>query len=189
MNIRLKCYVMILVLLLTGAVSRAVELQQEGKNILPDKVSSPVKIDGDLNENIWAQPPIEKEFISYAPNYGDPLGQDTKIWAAYDDRNLYFAFKCSDTEPHKIKTSISQRDKILNDDFVGILLDSTGSKQSGYEFYVNPNGIQLDALNSAVSGLDFAPDFVWESAGKVTDQGYQVEIRIPDHRPIPIRWL
>lgn len=86
--------------------------------------------------------------------------------AAYDKKNLYFAFECFDTEPHKIKTSIAQRDNISRDDQVGILLDAAGNKQTGYEFYVNPNGIQSDAVNSAVSvdGPDKSPDFVWESA-------------------------
>jgi hypothetical protein len=44
---------------------------------------------------------------------------------------------------------------------------------------VNPHGIQGDILNSAVSGEDISPDFVWESAGQLTETGYQVEIKLP----------
>ncbi|MCK5644929.1 MAG: carbohydrate binding family 9 domain-containing protein, partial [Gammaproteobacteria bacterium] len=101
------------------------------------------------------------------------------IWTAYDGKNSYFAFKCFDTEPEKIKTSITRRDNIFADDWVGISLDSMGNKQTANELFVNPNGIQGDILNSAVSGEDMAPDFVWESAGKLTDEGYQVEMRVP----------
>lgn len=39
--------------------------------------------------------------------------------------------------------------------------------------------IQGDQLNSAVRGEDLSPDFIWESAGRLTEQGYEVEIRIP----------
>lgn len=160
---------------------QAVELLAEDRVIIPDKAAQPVKIDGELEEAVWQCQPINKEFITISPNYGDPLGQETKVWAAYDKRNLYFAFKCFDTEPHKIKTSIAQRDNISMDDQVGILLDASGSKQTSYEFYINPNGIQGDASNSAVSvrGPDPAPDFVWDSAGKITPEGYQVEVRLP----------
>ncbi|MCP5106308.1 MAG: carbohydrate binding family 9 domain-containing protein, partial [bacterium] len=169
--------------LLSGHVSllQAVELQEGDGVIIPDKVSQPVKIDGVLDEDVWKRPPINKEFKTVSPNYGDPLGQETKVWAAYDKKNLYFAFKCSDSEPHKIKTSIARRDNISRDDQVGILLDASGNRQTSYEFYVNPNGIQADAVNSAVSveGPDKAPDFVWASAGKIMDDGYQVEVRIP----------
>ncbi len=176
------------VLILTSHLSFmwAVELlekDKEGNIIVPDKVSSyhSIKIDGELDESVWKLPAIDKEFRTIFPNYGDRLTQETRVWAAYDKRNLYFAFKCFDTEPQKIKTSIAQRDNISRDDQVGILLDASGNKQTSYEFYINPNGIQGDAVNSAVSvdGPDKSPDFVWESAGKITAEGYQVEVRIP----------
>jgi hypothetical protein len=41
------------------------------------------------------------------------------------------------------------------------------------------DGIQGDALASSVSEEDLAPDFVWESAAKITGKGYQVEICLP----------
>jgi hypothetical protein len=78
-----------------------------------------------------------------------------------------------------VKTSLAQRDKILRDDYVGVLLDAMGSRQGSFEFYVNPSGIQMDAVNSAVSGGDITPDFVWQSAAKLTPDGYHAEIRIP----------
>ena len=156
----------------------ALELEQNGKMIIPDKTTETIKIDGNLNENVWGTPPLSEDFITYQPVYGEKLNQQTLVWMAYDLRNLYFAFKCLD-EPDKIKTSITQRDKILGDDWVGVLLDAMGTKQTSYEFYVNPSGIQSDNLNSAVTGTDSAPDFVWESAGILTNEGYQIEIRIP----------
>jgi hypothetical protein len=101
---------------------------------------------------------------------------------AYDNQNLYFAFKCLDNEPNKIKTSISRRDTVASsDDSIGVVIDVMGNRQTSYEFYVNPDGIQEDGLTSAVNGwsYDTAPDFVWESAGKIVDDGYQVELCIP----------
>lgn len=156
----------------------AVELLQDGKIIIPDRTRETIKIDGDLNENVWSSTPISKDFVTFMPVYGEVLGHETKVWMAYNSSNLYFAFKCYD-DPARIKTSISQRDKMFTDDWVAVLIDAMGNKQTSYEFYVNPNGIQGDNLNSAITGTDLAPDFVWESAGKVTGEGYQVEIRIP----------
>jgi len=160
-------------------VARAVELLENGKIIIPDKTSEVIKIDADLSEKIWSSSPISEKFKTLFPVYGEVLSQETEIWTAYDSQNLYFAFKCYDTEPEKIKTKISKRDNTSRDDWIGVLIDAMGNKQTGYEFYVNPSGIQSDFLNSAVSGVDKAPDFVWESAGKITDKGYQVEICIP----------
>ncbi len=158
---------------------QAVELLQNEEIIIPDRTSEVIKIDGDLDEKVWSNAPISKEFLTYFPVYGEKLGQKTKIWMVYDSQNLYFGFKCYDIEPNKIKTSISKRDNIGRDDWVGVLIDTMGTKQTSYEFYVNPSGIQADYLNSGVGGVDGAPDFVWQSAGKITGEGYQVEISIP----------
>jgi hypothetical protein len=138
------------------------------------------RIDGALDDPVWDRIPLPLgEWLSYNPLYGSKLPQHTQVWAVYDPTGLYFAFHCMDPEPDKIKSSISRRDMIWKDDWVGLSLDSLGSHQSSYEFFVNPNGIQGDILNSSTTGQDTAPDWVWESSAKSTDDGYAVEIRIP----------
>jgi hypothetical protein len=44
---------------------------------------------------------------------------------AYDSTAIYFAFRCLDPEPDKIRSTISRRDNVWNDDWVGVSLDST----------------------------------------------------------------
>jgi hypothetical protein len=101
------------------------------------------------------------------------------VFAAYDERTLYFAFHCFDDEPDKIRTTLSRRDNVFNDDWVALSLDSTGTRQTSYHLFVNPSGVQMDAVNTASSGERFETDLVWESAGKMTRDGYVVEIAIP----------
>jgi hypothetical protein len=164
---------------LAGPPSWAVEFNGDSNIITPDMVKETITIDGELKEAIWQNVPLNKVFKTVNPNYGEVLNRETLIWAAYDKNNLYFAFKCMEPEQEKVKTSLAQRDKILRDDYVGVLLDAMGSRQGSFEFYVNPSGIQMDAVNSAVSGGDITPDFVWQSAAKLTPDGYHAEIRIP----------
>ena len=162
-----------------GSFLWPVKLSKDGKFIIPDKVSGKIVIDGELNEATWKQEPIAPGFITVHPTFGKDLGLTTRVWAAYDGKNLYFAFHCLDPQPEKIKTSISQRDDILRDDFVGILLDAMGNRQASYDFYVNPNGIQADAVSSSIKGSDMTADFVWESKGKLGADGYTAEMCIP----------
>jgi hypothetical protein len=145
----------------------------------PAFTGSTPKIDGSLDDEIWQKNPLREKFITYNPAYGEILPQETEVWMAYDKKNLYFAFKCYDSEPEKIKTSITRRDNMFSDDWVGLSLDALGNKQTSYDLFCNPNGIQGDILNSAVGGEDVAPDFVWDSAGQLTEDGYQVEMSIP----------
>jgi hypothetical protein len=147
--------------------------------LLPERVDQTPVIDGDLGDPTWRKQPVEQPFVSYNPRFGETLPQQTQIWLAYDSEALYFAFRCMDSEADKIKSSITKRDNMFSDDWIGISLDATGNKQSSYDLFVNPDGIQGDILDSVVGGEDLSPDFVWESAGQKTDQGYQVEMRVP----------
>src|SRR5699024_11116090 len=101
------------------------------------------------------------------------------VWIAYDSTSIYFAFQCLDPEPGRIRATVSRRDNVWSDDWVGVSLDSTAAGQVAYHMFVNPKGIQMDALNSSSSGEAPAPDWPWESAGRVNDTGYVVEIRLP----------
>ena len=81
--------------------------------------------------------------------------------------------------PSGIKTSITRRDNIWQDDWVGLSLDALGTGQLSYHMMVNPSGVQLDMLNSVAGNEDPSPDWIWDSAGRLTDTGYAVEIRLP----------
>lgn len=154
---------------------------KEEQIIYPARSNVKPKIDGILDDETWQNPPLKKDFKTYYPTYSEILPYKTLVWITYDNENLYFAFMCYDPEPQKIKATITKRDNIqlINDDWVGISLDALGTKQTAYGFFVNPYGIQGDNLRSSVNGEDPSPDFIWEDAAKVTDQGYQVEICIP----------
>ena len=79
----------------------------------------------------------------------------------------------------QIKTSITRRDNIWSDDWVGLSLDALGTGQVAYHMMVNPSGVQLDMLQTNSGGEDESPDWVWDSAGRVGSTGYTVEIRLP----------
>src|SRR6266581_1720651 len=152
----------------------------ERARIEPVRVAAAPVIDGRLDDDVWKAPPLSlSDWLTYNPLNGDKMAQRTEAYAAYDDRNLYFAFRCLDPEPAKVRGSLSRRDDMWNDDWVGLSLDSVGNGQSSYDLFVNPLGVQGDILTTPSAGENSAPDFVWESAGRRTEQGYEVEIRIP----------
>lgn len=144
------------------------------------ETSTPPTIDGRLNDEVWLQAPLPTgEWRSYSPLYGDTIPQKTTVWMTYDHENLYVAFRCDDLEPAGVKTSVSRRDNIGADDWVGLSLDALGTGQLSYHMMVNPSGVQLDMLNSVAGDEDDSVDWVWDSAGRLTDTGYAVEIRLP----------
>ena len=146
------------------------------------------KMDGLLDDVAWSGQPVGSEnWVSYNPLRGEPAAMRTRVWVAYDNDAIYFAFRCFDPEPGRIRTTITRRDNVWNDDWIGVSLDSSRAGQVAYHMFVNPSGIQMDALQTS-SGEDTAPDRQWQTAGNVDAGGYTVEMRVPLqslHRIVP----
>ncbi len=69
---------------------------------------------------------------------------------------------------------------MFNDDFVGIVVDTFGDQRRGYEFFVNALGVQADLTQDDVNQReDDSWDAIWDSAGRITELGFTVEIAIP----------
>jgi hypothetical protein len=144
------------------------------------RASTPPRLDGVLDDEAWSRGPLPLDrWISYNPMRGEAAAEQTEVWIAYDAEAVYFAFRCLDTQPERIRTTISRRDNAFGDDWVGLSLDSSRAGQLAYHLFVNPSGIQMDALQSGSTGEDFAPDWVWQSASHVGSDGWSAEIRVP----------
>jgi len=152
--------------------------QEKLEPLKPLKAETPPVIDGILDDPVWQNAPHETGFKTYHPDFGKDMGEKTVVYYAYDRENLYFAFRCFDSQPEKIKASISRRDSIRSDDWVCVNLDSFNDQQSLYAFYINPLGIQQDSRFEG-GEEDFSVDIVWHSAGCIDNKGYAVEIKIP----------
>ena len=145
------------------------------------RISARIEVDGDLSDAGWrdaSQVDLPYE-ISVTDNGAPPV--KTTGWLAYDSRYFYVAFRCEDPAPKLIRASYADRDSISSaQDFAGVFLDARHDGRSALELFVNPRGIQSDGVtNDATGSEDFAPDLFWESAGRITEQGWDMEMRIP----------
>ena len=128
-------------------------------------------------------------FIAREPADGAEPTQNTDVYLAYDDKNLYAVFICWDKEPDKIRARMTRREDIFSDDSAEIMIDTFNDARRGYTFAANPLGIQWDALwtegsigngtPADYSGFDQSFDTVWNSEGRLTSQGYMLLISIP----------
>ena len=144
----------------------------------PLRTGTPPVIDGRLDDPVWKKAPSVELTRTFIPDFGREASERTVAFMAYDAETLYFAFKCYDREPDKIKAAIASRDTIRTDDFICINLDSFNDRQSLYAFYVNALGIQTDS-RYASGTEDFSVDLVWTSAGRLDPDGYSVELAVP----------
>ncbi|HEX9009713.1 MAG TPA: carbohydrate binding family 9 domain-containing protein, partial [Holophagaceae bacterium] len=120
--------------------------EEGGRHLLrPYKTDQPPVLDGRLDDPVWQHATRVTGFRTFIPEFGHLQAEETIAYMAYDRDNLYFAFRCFDPHPEKIKASVAKRDDMVRDDFVCINLDTFNDQQSLYAFYVNPLGIQGDS--------------------------------------------
>jgi len=155
-------------------------LSARAEDLRPVRLAAPIQLRGDLSDPAWARARVATgPFMSYNPMRGHDFPQRTEVYLAYDAQSLYVGFYAHDTEPGRIKASLSKRDAMFDDDWVGLSLDTFGTNSSALHLFINPLGIQGDALDTVNSNEDSAPDWVWESKGRLQPDGYTVEVRIP----------
>ncbi len=167
------------ILFISCSAITAAEVEKPEYNI-PRITEAPV-IDGDLSDAIWQQAKQVSLRYNTFPHDSTPAEVETTAYIAEDGEYLYVAFDARDPEPENIRAFYRQRDGMFQDDFVGILIDTFNEERRGYEFFVNALGSQGDLTVDETAGFneDASWNIVWDSAGKITENGYQVEMAIP----------
>jgi len=118
------------------------------------------------------------DFRQNKPGDGEPVSENTKAYVSYDADNLHVVFVCDD-DPARIRANVVPRERITDDDRVGVFLDTFDDNQRAYAFLVNPLGIQRDGILTEGQDDDWTFDALWYSEGHLTPTGYVVRMRIP----------
>ncbi len=139
-----------------------------------------IRIDGVLDEDAW-QDAIQIDInVETKPGENIPARVKTTAYIVEDGLNLYVAFDAEDPDPSSIRAYLSDRDAAYNDDFVGIVLDTYGDERRAFEFFANPLGVQMDLTYDDINEREEDSwNAIWDSAGKITESGYVVEMKIP----------
>jgi hypothetical protein len=147
------------------------------------RAASPVRIDGNLDEAAWAGAAVIELPYEYFPGDNAPAPVRTECLVTYDETSLYIAFRAYDPEPGAIRAHLADRDTITTfqqDDHVGFMLDLFNDERRAFQFRINPLGVQADAVFSELDGIeDFSWDAIWQSAGRITPEGWTVEVAVP----------
>jgi len=144
-------------------------------------ISSPIKLDGNLDEPAWKSAQPATNFKQREPNNGAPATERTEIRILYDQNNLYIGILCFDSQPDKIIANSLVRDSDLEgDDKLTIAIDTYLDHRTGFVFATNPNGARLDAYQYAPERRPNSNwNGVWDVRAKITHRGWQAEIVIP----------
>lgn len=155
--------------------------------------SSTVTVDGMLDEPVWQSAAVLTGFSQFSPQDGVPAADSTRVLLWYSPTALYIGIRAYEAHG-AVHATLADRDKISADDNVQLLIGTFHDQRQAYVFAVNPFGVQMDGMlvengfgargswTPTLAGrasADLSQDFVFESKGRLTDYGYEVEVRIP----------
>jgi hypothetical protein len=159
-----------------------------------DATAADVAIDGVLDEPVWRDATMLTGFSQFSPLDGIPAADSTQVLIWYSPTALYVGVRAFEAHG-AVHATLADRDKIAADDNVQLLLGTFHDRRQAYMFAVNPFGVQMDGtiVEAGVAGAsggwtptlsgraapDLSQDFVYASKGRLTEYGYEVEIRIP----------
>ncbi len=139
-----------------------------------------IKIDANLTDPQWQKAKRVSMNIVTRPYDNTSSPVETQALLMENGETLYIAFIAQDPTPNEIRAFLKDRDRSWGDDLVGVKLDTYNDQRTAYRFLVNPLGAQIDGVESEVTKKESDSwDGIWHSAGKITEQGYIVEMALP----------
>lgn len=165
--------------------------------VVPPRLDGDVTMDGKLDESQWQQAARLTGFSQFAPSDGVPAADSTEVLVWYSPTAMYIGVRAYESH-ETVHPNLSDRDHIDAEDRVEFLLSTFNDGRQAFVFQVNPLGSQADGTlvesgasnNTAGLGTtnntstgralpDLSANFIWQSQGRVTPYGYEVEVRIP----------
>ncbi len=156
----------------TLEVSKPLEVRMDRETVCP-RVNTPPRIDGKLDDAAWRKSPGIKEFL--LPDGSARAGYPTRVRLAYDTRNLYMSFHCSEPEPGGLVTEAGERDgPAWEDDSIEIFLDTGLDRKTYYQYAINADGTVYDGI-----GFDASWDGPCTAAVGREDRAWTMEVAVP----------
>ena len=174
------------------------------RHLRAQRLEQPPDLDGLVNEPLWRKLDVATDFVQQNPDEGELSAERTEVRIGFDDRNLYIAIICFDSQPENIVVTQNRRDASLRDtDSVQILLDTFHDGQNAFIFGTSPTGIEFDAQVSKAgqsrgagggparagglggaqrggsSAFNLNWDGLWRVRSQITKRGWESEIIIP----------
>ena len=146
------------------------------------QLTSPLRTDGRLDEDIYQRVPPITEFIQTLPQENSTPTERTEAWVMFDAERIYISGRLWDSAPPSQWTANEMRrdtNQLRQNDTFGVLLDTFHDRRNGYMFYTNPLGALSDHqfTDEGNPNADWNP--VWTVRTGRFEGGWTVEMAIP----------
>ncbi|MDP9048444.1 MAG: carbohydrate binding family 9 domain-containing protein [Bacteroidota bacterium] len=144
------------------------------------QASSPVKIDGVMDEQAWLDVEVAKNFKMVLPMDTSFASVKTEVRMAYDQKNIYILAVCYKAlaGPNMVESLKRDFNFQKNDNFI-FFMDTYNDLTNGFSFGSNAAGAEWDGTMYEGGKVDLSWTNKWVSAVKDYPDKYIFEAAIP----------
>ncbi len=141
----------------------------------------PIKLDGALDEPVWKRATPATGFVQSEPREGQPATEQTEVYIAFDNDNLYVgAFMHDSDAAHEIVNDIRKDFREDDQDDFEVILDTFRDRRNGYVFITNPAAGRVDRqIANEGREINSSWDAIWDVRTQRRADGWTAEMRIP----------
>ncbi|MDR2887370.1 MAG: carbohydrate binding family 9 domain-containing protein [Bacteroidales bacterium] len=168
----------ILTCLFSGALSQGVNRDKYRIHI--SKTNERINIDGVMDEAVWQNTDVAKDFMRVLPIDTGYAAAKTEVRMAYDESTLFIGIICYDPTAGKRPVESLRRDFafLKNDNFV-VFIDTYNDQTNGFAFGISPAGAQWDGQQANGGTVNTDWDIKWRSAVENYNDRWVAEFAIP----------
>ena len=146
------------------------------------RLDAPLDIDGTLDERFYRDVPALTDFVQVEPIEGASATEETEVWLAFDDDNLYISGRCFDSAPESRWVANELRRDSFNigqNEYIDIVIDTFYDRRNAVNLTVNPLGGRMDG--QITDERDYSADWnpIWSVRAGRFDRGWTFESAIP----------
>ena len=146
------------------------------------RVTTPIRIDGLLDESLYASVPPISDFIQQEPHEGLPATEKTEMWVAFDNDNVYVSFRCWESAPDQVIANEMRRDgpnMWQGNDIVAFMFDTFRDRRNSFNFITNALGAREDGQVTNERQWNGDWNTVWDVRAARFEGGWTAEMAVP----------
>ncbi|MFM2376279.1 MAG: hypothetical protein RLZZ165_1376, partial [Bacteroidota bacterium] len=152
------------------------------KSLQVHKATSPIVIDGRVEEPDWKTAEVATDFVQQFPYDTAAAISRTDVRVTYSDHFLYISAVCWDDKAGTYIVQSLKRDfSYPVTDAFGVYIDPYDDKTNGFNFTVSPLGVQREGIieGGGSSGVTTSWDNKWFSEVTQFPDRWEAEMAIP----------
>ena len=145
------------------------------------RITEPLRMDGRLDERVYAETPSITDFIEQEPQEGAAATERTEAWIFFDARNIYVSARCWDSHPERDIAGERRRDAsaITDNENFAVIFDTFHDKRNGLVFQANSIGGLRDSAIVDETNQNADWNAVWDARTGTFEGGWTIEMVIP----------